>query len=212
MCSNHSRFLLVLLFCSFSVPVFAQSDAQFTINNNSLSSWRLDAYSPAEANVGPLATSNPTLNLVIGKRYEVTDPNFTGHPFQLIAKGASAAQDTVLLSMGAVIGSFESDSNVAWLDSGAGVITFTLTDTLAAAMSNTGLGQTPGYRCANHPSTMRADINIKAAPVCGDATHQPPPGDVDGNCYVDFIDFALMAQNWLDCVSPEPPCGYLPWP
>jgi hypothetical protein len=59
---------------------------------------------------------------------------------------------------------------------------------------------------------MRGNINIKAAPVCGDADHQPPQGDIDGDCFVDFFDFALMAQNWLDCVSPEPDCGFLPWP
>jgi hypothetical protein len=207
-------FILIslFLFLSFSSPVFGLSDAQFTINNNGLTSWRLDSYSPAEANVGPLAFANPTLNLVIDKRYQITDPNFTAHPFQLIAKAANAAQDAILLSMGSGVGSFESDANVAWQDSGTGVVTFTLTDTLAAAMTNPGLGQIPGYRCSIHTTTMRANINIKAAPVCGDANHQPPPGDIDGDCFVDFFDFALMAQNWLNCVSPDPDCGYLIWP
>ena len=208
----YSHLMTFVFLCAFSSSVFAQSDAQFTLNNNGISSWRLDSYSPPEANVGPLAVQNPTLNLVIGKRYEITDPNFGPHPFQLIAKGASAGQDAVLLSQGGAVGSFESDPNVAWLDSGSAVITFTLTDALAIAMSNPGLGQIPGYRCGIHTTTMRANINIKAAPVCGDASHQPLPGDVNQDCYIDFFDFALMAQNWLGCVSPDPDCGYLPWP
>ena len=206
-----SNLLPLLLFCLFPLPVFALSDAQFTINNNGLSSWRLDSYSPPEANVGPLAVPNPTLNLVISKRYEITDPNFVAHPFQLIAKGVSAAQDTILLSQGSAVGSFESDPNVAWQDTGTSVIAFTLAATLANAMSPDP-NHVPGYRCSVHTSAMRGNINIKAAPVCGDPAHQPPPGDIDGDCFVDFFDFALMAQSWLDCVSPDPPCDFMPWP
>jgi hypothetical protein len=212
MSSFYSRFLPVLLICFFSAPVFAQSDAQFTVVNNGLSSWQLDSYSPAEANVGPLAVANPTLNLVINKRYDITDPNFGAHPFELIAKAASAAQDTILLSARVgVTGTFESDSNVAWQDTGTAVVSFALTDALAAQMSPDA-NHVPGYRCGIHITTMRGNINIKAAPVCGDANHPLLPGDVDGNCYVDLFDFSLMAQNWLGCVSPDPNCGYLPWP
>jgi len=208
---SHSGLLPFLMLCSFSVSVFAQSDAQFTINNNGLSSWRLDSYSPPEANVGPLAVANPTLNLVRSKRYEITDPNFGAHPFQLIAKGATSAQDTVLLSYGAVVGTFESDPNVNWQDTGTAIVSFTLTNALANAMSP-DTNHVPGYRCGIHTTTMRGNINIKAAPVCGDPNHLPLPGDVNHDCFVDFFDFALMAQNWLDCTSPDPNCGYLPWP
>ncbi|MBN2018693.1 MAG: hypothetical protein JW749_00535 [Sedimentisphaerales bacterium] len=33
--------------------------------------------------------------------------------------------------------------------------------------------------------------------TCGDADHPYPQGDIDLDCDVDFIDFALMAENWL---------------
>jgi hypothetical protein len=207
----HSYLIIFALLYAFSPSVFAQSDAQFTLNNNGMSSWRLDSYSPPEANVGPLAVANPTLNLVISKRYEITDPNFGPHPFQLIAKAASSGGDVILLSQGSGVGSFESDPNVAWQDTGTAVIAFTLTPALANAMSPDA-NYVPGYRCIAHPTTMRGNIIIKAEPVCGDPAHKPLPGDINQDCYVDFFDFALMTQNWLDCVSPDPNCGYLPWP
>ncbi|MGD0077288.1 MAG: hypothetical protein ABSB91_01530 [Sedimentisphaerales bacterium] len=209
--SPYSHLLTFVLLCTFSSSVFALSDAQFTINNNGLSSWRLDSYSPAEANAGPLAVANPTLNLVIGKRYDITDPNFAAHPFQLIAKAAAAAQDTILLSTGATVGSFESDPNVAWQDTGTATVSFTLTAALANAMSPDA-NHVPGYRCGVHTTAMRGNINIKAAPACGDPNHLPLAGDINGDCYVDFFDFALMAQNWLNCVAPGPPCNFMPWP
>ena len=207
-----SFLLLLASSCLFPASVFAIGDAQFTINNNGISSWRLDSYSPAEANVGPLAVPNPTLNLVINKRYEITDPNFGVHPFELIAKGSSAAQDTVLLSnRSGITGAFESDSNVAWQDTGTSVVSFTLTNTLANAMSPDG-SHVPGYRCGIHTTAMRGNINIKPAPVCGDPAHLPLPGDINSDCFVDLFDFSLMANDWLDCTSPDPNCGYLPWP
>jgi len=207
-----SCLLILVSFCLFPASVLAVSDAQFTVVNNGASSWRLESYSPSEANVGPLAVPSPTLNLVIGKRYEITDPNFSVHPFELIAKGASAAQDTILLSMRVgVTGTFESNPNVNWQDNGTAVVAFTLTPALAAdAMAVPG--QVPGYRCGVHTTTMRGNIDIKAAPVCGDPNHPFLPGDINHDCTVDLFDFALLAQNWLDCTSPDPNCGYLPWP
>jgi hypothetical protein len=206
-----SCLLILVSFCLFPASVLALSDAQFTVANTGLSSWRLESYSPPEANVGLLAVPNTTFNLVINKRYDITDPNFVAHPFQLIAKAASAAQDTVLLSQGAGGGSFESDPNVAWQDTGTSVVSFSLTNALANAMSPDA-NHVPGYRCGVHTTTMRGNINIKAEPVCGDPNHPFLPGDVNHDCFVDFFDFASMAQNWLDCTSPDPNCGYLPWP
>jgi hypothetical protein len=29
------------------------------------------------------------------------------------------------------------------------------------------------------------------------------PGDLDGNGKVDFADFAIFAQHWLECTAPE---------
>jgi hypothetical protein len=208
--TNKKLFIAVLIF-ALSSSALAQSDAQFTVANNGLSSWRLDSFTPPEANIGPLGVANATFNLVIGKRYDITDPNFSAHPFQLIAKAATAAQDINLLSFGAGVGTFESDPNVAWVDTGTATVSFTLTPELAAAMSP-DVNHVPGYRCGVHTTTMRGNFNIKAAPVCGDPNHPLPPGDLNGDCYVNFFDFAVMAQNWLGCTSPDPNCGFLPWP
>jgi len=210
---NISTILLILLFVLVA-QVFAVSDAQFSVINNGLSSWQLVSYTPPDANVGSTVTANPTLNMVIGKRYEITNPNFSFHPFELIAKAGTVPSDTVLLSqrVGTDPNFFESDPNVGWVDTGTAVVAFTLTQALANAMTNPGLGQVPGYRCGIHTNTMRGNINIKAAPVCGDSQHQRPLGDLDQNCYVNFVDFAIFAQNWLDCTDPQLPCGFLPWP
>ena len=35
---------------------------------------------------------------------------------------------------------------------------------------------------------------------CGDYKHPYPTGDIDKNCRVDFRDFALLAEHWLECV------------
>jgi len=46
--------------------------------------------------------------------------NDIAHPFEVLAKGASAGGDTVLLSMASgVKGPFEDDVQVDWVDSGA---------------------------------------------------------------------------------------------
>jgi hypothetical protein len=34
--------------------------------------------------------------------------------------------------------------------------------------------------------------------ICGDTTHSYPVGDLDKNCRVDFYDFAIVAQHWLE--------------
>ena len=35
-------------------------------------------------------------------------------------------------------------------------------------------------------------------------------GDINEDCYVNFIDFAMFAEQWLDCIDPNLPCGELP--
>ncbi len=34
---------------------------------------------------------------------------------------------------------------------------------------------------------------------CGDCKHPYPTGDIDKNCRVDFRDFALLVEHWLEC-------------
>lgn len=44
---------------------------------------------------------------------------------------------------------------------------------------------------------VETDIPLEAGPVCGDAEHPYPVGDVTLNCVVDFEDIAAVASNWL---------------
>lgn len=48
----------------------------------------------------------------------------------------------------------------------------------------------------SYPGEVDAVSDVAA---CGDPTHPHPIGDIDKNCSVDMIDFALIAQNWLEC-------------
>jgi hypothetical protein len=46
--------------------------------------------------------------------------------------------------------------------------------------------------------------------ICGDAEHPYPIGDFTNDCYVNLLDFAMFAQQWLTCTAPESPCNYNP--
>ena len=133
-------------------------DYQWTFNNNGINDYTLTVASSTQLYAFSLPANDPPINLIIGKRYEVTVINFSIHPFQVIAKAPTSSGDIILLSMGATVGSFESDSEVAWSDTGAGVVTFTLTQNLVNAMNQAGL--IPGYRCGVHIDTMRGNFNV----------------------------------------------------
>ena len=122
--------------------------------------WTLVSYFPSTSGLGTVGpTLNPTLTLQIGKRYQITDPNFVAHPFEIIAKGSTSASDVVLLSMTPTVNpSFESDSSVNWQDTGTNTVAFTLTQGLYNAMTAPGL--VPGYRCGIHVGTMRGNFTI----------------------------------------------------
>jgi hypothetical protein len=96
--------------------------------------------------------NNPTLTLHRGWRYELVNTVFGMHPFQLLDRGATAATDVVLLSE-AGNGSLETDATIAWTDNGQGTLRFTLSPSLAAALS--------GYRCSVHPTIMRGAAAIE---------------------------------------------------
>jgi hypothetical protein len=49
-----------------------------------------------------------------------------------------------------------------------------------------------------------------AEPVCGDAQHPYPTGDLTLDCHVDLADMAVIAQHWLECTDPAAPCSYIP--
>ncbi|MBN1125337.1 MAG: hypothetical protein JXA82_10040, partial [Sedimentisphaerales bacterium] len=48
---------------------------------------------------------------------------------------------------------------------------------------------------------------VSPEPRCGDLDHPYPPGDANKDCYVNLQDLALMAQNWMTCTNPNPPCS-----
>jgi len=54
---------------------------------------------------------------------------------------------------------------------------------------------------------MNQDKSVTAVFVddrqCGDECHPYPAGDINKNCIVDFTDFALFCQSWLECTKPE---------
>lgn len=72
----------------------------------------------------------------MGKRYQVRVLNYTAYPLELIAKGASAARDRALLSMGSDEGLFAAAPEVNWQDEGRGAARFTLTARLFRAMAD----------------------------------------------------------------------------
>lgn len=154
--------VFVLVFWNI-VPVWAQShDVAWTFGSVNSSSYRLDNFEPPETEFGEIGAQNPTLPLELGKRYQVTVPNHTFHPLEIIAKSSSPSQDVVLLSM-SIQGPFESDPDVAWQDDGQGTVSFTLTSALYQAMIEGGL--IPGYRCRAHFSQMRGDFTVAGLPI-----------------------------------------------
>lgn len=63
---------------------------------------------------------------------------------------------------------------------------------------------------ANSPNTkvfMDSDKTVTAVFVdsrqCGDECHPYPPEDLSGDCAVNFLDIAVIAQSWLECTKPE---------
>ena len=147
----------ILLSGLFASASYGASDFQWTLINNGFSSWSLTSVSSKTLFAGSLPAQNPTINLILGKRYAVTNGNPTFHPFEVIAKGTSSLSDAVLLSESAA-GSLESDPDIAWSDTGSGTVEFTVTSALINAMRSGG--KIPGYRCSVHTSTMRGDFQI----------------------------------------------------
>ncbi len=140
----------------------ASHDVAWTFGNVGSSSYGLDAFESGDAGLGAsIGAEDPTLTLQIGMRYQVTVTNFVPHPFEVLAKGASAGADIVLLSMGSRTGPFESDPDVAWVDNGSGTVTFTLTPGLHEAMIDSD--HMPGYRCKAHIFTMRGNFDVLPA-------------------------------------------------
>ena len=174
------------------------SDFNLTFDNNSFIAYVLTAVSSTKVYSGTLPAENPKLNLIVGKRYGIQVLHYTSHPFQVVAKGATSASDVVLLGQGAASGSFESDSAVAWTDSG-GTVAFTATLALVQAMKASGA--TPGYRCQIHPSTMRGSFTVygDGAPIENPISRRIPQGSV----VVELQEVAKGLVSPLGLVAPN---------
>ena len=149
-----------------------------------MSSYKLE---PNDVVIGDLDIENPTLLLQLGNRYQVTVLDDVNHPFEIIAKDIDPEHDDILLSANQdVVGLFESDQDVAWIDNGLGTVTFTLTDELYNAMI--APNKRPGYRCGFQSANIRGNFDICIAPIVG---------DLNGDCKVDFDDFELLILDWM---------------
>ena len=155
---------LVVLFAAWSAAPLAVSaqapDYSWTFGSSGIEDYVLTTVSSPDVFSGALPANDPTINLIIGKRYQVTnlDPFF--HPLEIMGRGASSATDDILLAQNGP-GRLEGDSGIGWTEQG-GVALFTVTQTLVDAMN--AAGHTPGYRCGLHVSTMRGNFNIAAPP------------------------------------------------
>lgn len=178
--------VLLLLGCASLAS--AASDYQFAVTANGFTAWRLTSVSSPDVYSGSLATDNPAISLVVGRRYGIANPVAAFHPFQVIAKGTDNLSDVILLSMGATVGSLEADSGVAWTDDGSGNVEFTVTPALVAAMSVTG--KVPGYRCGVHTSIMRGDFTLfnTGTPIANPISATIPKGAL-------AIETQLVADN-----------------
>jgi glucose/arabinose dehydrogenase len=147
--------------CCAASSALSAYDVAWTFGNSDFTAYVLNHVEPSGSDLGIIGTQNPTLTLHLGRRYQVTAPS--SHPFEVIARGSDAAQDTFLLSTGEPAGSFEADPQVNWLDNGFGTVTFTLTLDLYDAMI--AGGKVPGYRCRPHAFSMRGNFSVKGLPL-----------------------------------------------
>lgn len=122
------------------------------LTNVGMSAFDFTAVEPvAYAAILGSASDNQTLTLTSGWRYEIVNTAAGSHPFELIHRGTGPSNDQVLLSQAAA-GSLETDASIGWQGNGTATIRFTLSPSLAAALS--------GYRCAIHSSVMRGNVVI----------------------------------------------------
>ena len=70
--------------------------------------------------------------------------------------------------------------------------------------SDTGHTYICGY--GTDPNDQKASFLLFKSLACGDWGYHA--GDLNEDCYVDFLDFATFAADWLECTDPnDPNCG-----
>lgn len=163
---------LVLPFLGSPTAHAQVCNGSWTFGDDGFGAYRLEARPPCHVHLDAFGGANPTLLLDVGRRYEVRVVDYRSYPLELIAKGASAARDKVLLSMGSDTGEFAADPEVDWQDDGQGTVQFTLTPRLFLAMAEGGL--TPGYRSRSRAATMRGDFVVTWTPPTGERIGHTP--------------------------------------
>ena len=149
-----------------STSAFGVSDYQWSFDASGNSSYTVSYASSPDVYSGALGATDPSITLIETKRYEISVMDAGSHPVQIIAKAASSNSDVVLLAQGPEVGLLESDPDVNWVDDGMVMdakVEFTVSASLISAMNQGAL--IPGYRCGNHPSTMRGNFGTQAPPV-----------------------------------------------
>ncbi len=177
----------------------ADSDFQWAFNNAAFLSYTITAVSSPRVYDGSLGAGNPGLTLIVGKRYEVTVVNSGAHPFQVLAKGSGPGSDVVLLSMSSTAGTLQTDPDINWTNDNAssnGKVDFTVTPALVTAMFSNG--NSPGYRCSVHTSTMRGDFMIVGAPLAN-----PIPGHIPAGESISLQTVATGMSSPIGAVWPD---------
>ena len=135
----------------FAVTVAAGTPAiRITLSAMDITSYIVDSVEPAAYSTDVLGSSDPDppLRLEAGWRYEIANTVATGHPFELVTRGASATTDIVQLSQSGS-GTLEGNASIDWSESGSSVF-FTVAGPFTTAIT--------GYRCAIHVAQMRGTI------------------------------------------------------
>jgi hypothetical protein len=87
-------------------------------------------------------------------------------------------------------------------DGSAGGTSYDLED--LAGYDSLAIDSDSGYRWIQYVKFDGHDYGgqidaVSDVAACGDPTHPYPVGDINNDCSVNLIDFALMSQNWLKC-------------
>ncbi|MCL5271258.1 MAG: PQQ-dependent sugar dehydrogenase [bacterium] len=147
---------LVLGAFVFVQSAMAQNDFQFTLTANDTIAWSLTSVSSPKIFAGQIPADNPPINLILGKRYAVTNLVPGLHTFQVISTTELGAN--IMLSEGVEFGLAEFDPDVNWVDDEAGHVEFTVSQSMLDMISlDNGV---PGYQCGIHPATMRGAIRF----------------------------------------------------
>lgn len=139
----------------FTVNVPATTPAvRIFVENVGMTAFTVSSVEPEffETLVGT-EENNETLTLKAGWRYEIINSAPVAHPYELITMGATAAEDTVLLSQEDP-GGLEENEDILWHeDELTGTLQFTIAPSLESVLT--------GYRCGVHTASMRGQIVVE---------------------------------------------------